>query len=348
MRSRNIKPGFYKNEELAECSFEARLLFPGLWMFADREGRMENRPKKIKAEVFPYDNLDVKILINELESNGLVICYESDGGKYIQVVNFVKHQVPHHKEANSVIPAPPGFVQQTRFQYDVPDKVRTEIFNRDGNKCLKCGSFENLSIDHVLSLSEGGNNSTSNLQTLCMRCNSSKGGSCKDYRQGDVNPTLEQRKGNVDDSCRTDILNPESLILNPEPLLLNKDLCEKPEKRKRFVPPSLEEVREYCLERKNSINPESWVDHYLSNGWVIGKSKAPMKDWKASVRTWEKNGNNNKTGPHPIRPYSVKDALTIQSEEIARVLNEDRERKQQRIDIAGNQESSLLVEHPFS
>lgn len=56
---------------------------------------------------------------------------------------------------------------------------------------------------------------------------------------------------------------------------------------KRFVPPSVEEVRAYCLERKNGINAEQFVDYYESNGWKVGKNK--MKDWKASVRTWERN-----------------------------------------------------------
>lgn len=57
--------------------------------------------------------------------------------------------------------------------------------------------------------------------------------------------------------------------------------------KKRFVPPSLELVSEYCQERKNGIDPQGWMDHYSSNGWMVGKNK--MKDWKAAVRTWEKN-----------------------------------------------------------
>lgn len=49
MRARDIKPGFFKNDQLADCSMAARLLFPGLWMMADREGRLENRPKKSRG-----------------------------------------------------------------------------------------------------------------------------------------------------------------------------------------------------------------------------------------------------------------------------------------------------------
>ena len=57
---------------------------------------------------------------------------------------------------------------------------------------------------------------------------------------------------------------------------------------KKFVKPSLEEVRAYCQERRNGVSPERFIDYYESNGWKVGKN--PMKDWKAAVRTWEKNG----------------------------------------------------------
>ena len=55
---------------------------------------------------------------------------------------------------------------------------------------------------------------------------------------------------------------------------------------KRFIPPTLEEVKAYCKERKNNVDPERFIDYYTSNGWQVGKNK--MKDWKAAVRTWEK------------------------------------------------------------
>lgn len=57
--------------------------------------------------------------------------------------------------------------------------------------------------------------------------------------------------------------------------------------RNRFSPPSVDEVREYCKERGNNVDPEKFVDYYTANGWMAGKSK--MKDWRAAVRTWEKN-----------------------------------------------------------
>lgn len=63
--------------------------------------------------------------------------------------------------------------------------------------------------------------------------------------------------------------------------------------KRRFTPPTVEEVRSYCNERRNGVNPQKFIDHYTANGWMVGKNK--MKDWKAAVRTWENNGIDKKT-----------------------------------------------------
>src|SRR5690606_8785899 len=61
---------------------------------------------------------------------------------------------------------------------------------------------------------------------------------------------------------------------------------------KIFKPPSVDEVSEYCTERKNIVDPEKFISYYTSNGWMVGKTK--MKNWKAAVHTWEKNNFNSK------------------------------------------------------
>lgn len=63
---------------------------------------------------------------------------------------------------------------------------------------------------------------------------------------------------------------------------------EKESKRKRFTPPSVDEVREYCNEINATISPEAFVDYYAAQGWVYGKSGKQMKDWKAAVRNWQR------------------------------------------------------------
>lgn len=103
-RSRNIKPAFFKNEDLAEIPFQDRLLFIGLWGLADREGRLENRVKRIKAEVFPYDDVDVDQGLKNLVKKKFIVIYKIENNLYIQISNWDKHQNPHHKEVESVIP----------------------------------------------------------------------------------------------------------------------------------------------------------------------------------------------------------------------------------------------------
>jgi hypothetical protein len=196
------------------------LLFIGLWTLADREGRLDDRPKKIKISLFPADDIDIDECLNELVKFNFIIRYEVDGDRYIQVLNFTKHQMPHHKEVASVIPAPNGYEQVTKHTYDVSSEERNEVFERDNNSCLRCGSTENLSIDHIKPLASGGDNSINNLQTLCKSCNSSKGNSIKDYRKSNVESTLNQRNFNNDASCPSDSLNliPDSLLLIPDSL----------------------------------------------------------------------------------------------------------------------------------
>lgn len=108
MRARNIKPGFFTNECVADCDPLARLLFQGLWCFADREGRFEWRPKKIKAEILPYDNCQIEKLLAQLQKHQLIISYSVNGNDYAFIPNFKKHQKPHPREAASTLPSPKG------------------------------------------------------------------------------------------------------------------------------------------------------------------------------------------------------------------------------------------------
>lgn len=105
-RSRNIKPGFFKNEELAECSLAARLCFAGLWLLADREGRLEDRPKRIKGELFPFDTFEAGPLLDELHNHGFIVRYRNADGSFIQISKFLEHQNPHYSEKPSVIKPP--------------------------------------------------------------------------------------------------------------------------------------------------------------------------------------------------------------------------------------------------
>lgn len=103
-RSRNIKPGFFTNDVLGELPALTRLLFAGIWTLCDREGRLEDRPKKIRAEVLPYDVCDAEEMLQSLENAGFIHRYEVDEQRVIQVLAWHKHQNPHVKEAASTLP----------------------------------------------------------------------------------------------------------------------------------------------------------------------------------------------------------------------------------------------------
>lgn len=84
----------------------------------------------------------------------------------------------------------------------------------------------------------------------------------------------------------------------------NKDLTpNKNDKnvRNTFIPPTVEDVRAYCRDRNNTVDPEAFVAHYQSNGWMVGKNK--MKDWKAAVRTWERKDAKNEVQAEPRKKY---------------------------------------------
>lgn len=109
-RSRNIKPGFFQNDVLAEKPALTRILFQGLWSIADREGRLEDRVKKIKAACLPFDDVDIDAALNDLASSSdpFIIRYTVAERKYIQVVNWHRHQSPHVREPESNIPPVPA------------------------------------------------------------------------------------------------------------------------------------------------------------------------------------------------------------------------------------------------
>ena len=121
-RARNIKPGFFESDQLGEVSFCARLLFIAMWQLADRCGRLERRPAKLRAYAFRYDALsvaDVDKMLAELERASLIVLTDAEGLDIIEIPTFVKHQTPHPKEPSLYEPRkvsalPPGEAQKPR------------------------------------------------------------------------------------------------------------------------------------------------------------------------------------------------------------------------------------------
>lgn len=117
-RIRYLKPDFFTDEDLAELPFHTRLFFAGLWCQADKAGRLQDRPKQLKVVIFPYDNVDAEKCLAELAQRKassrrpFIVRYAVRGQRYIQILTWLRHQKPHHTEAESKLPPVPGEEEQ--------------------------------------------------------------------------------------------------------------------------------------------------------------------------------------------------------------------------------------------
>lgn len=131
-RARNIKPAFFSDDELSELSPITRLYFIGLWTICDFRGCLEYRPKRIKALILPYDDVDIETITINLDKARFIRMYSVQGKRYLKIVNFTKHQNPHknEREAGSEIP---DFVENDQQVLDLkeltinPDKIGTTL-----------------------------------------------------------------------------------------------------------------------------------------------------------------------------------------------------------------------------
>ncbi len=237
MRARGLKPSLFKNEILGAADPIYSLIFEGLWCLADREGRLEDRPLRIHVEINPYRAPTTTTSALEwLHENGFILRYEASGIACIAIPGFAKHQMPHHMEARSVLPAPDGI--SDRFNHEpITKRQRADILERDGHQCVECHSKKDLHIDHIIPVSAGGGSDNANLRVLCGKCNLMKG-----KKIIDVGTTTSRQQVDIDStSSRSCALTPSSLTADSG--LLTADTSppararEKPPKVPREAPP---------------------------------------------------------------------------------------------------------------
>jgi hypothetical protein len=219
-RIRTVKPELAKHEVLFDLEQETGLPIRFAWVMlftvCDREGRFEWRPRRLKTDIIPYDDIDVSRVLDAWVTRGLVVKYRVGDAWFGCIPTFTKHQVINNREAAS----------------DLPDPASADEVINQGNQPLAHASA-----------------------------------------------TREPR---VDDATPTP-LSPAQAEGK------GREGKERGENRRRFTPPTLEEVTAYIAERRSPVDPQRWMDHYTAKGWVVGKS--PMKDWQASVRTWERDSS---------------------------------------------------------
>lgn len=195
------------NEDIIELPYEARLLFIGLWTLADREGRLENRPKKIKMSLFPADDINVAEQLDNISKLGFIELYNADGIDVIQIVNFVKHQTPHGLEKDSELPDRNGIY--TVYQRNPKNKTivgKAIQLNKSDLKHFydKTGPFAPQNTGSAVE--------NSYQESESNQANSS----------GNTQEQLDNGSKTVSISDQN-ALNPESFNLNPESF--NKNIC---------------------------------------------------------------------------------------------------------------------------
>ncbi len=176
-RIRTIKPEFFTSEDIVSLTPLARLLYVALWCEADREGRLNWKPRTLKMKYLPAESCDVMPLCDELVSANLVVPYTVDDEPYAVLPSFKKHQAINVREAQSSIPAPPDVVHvhaRAKDAWMVDADTRVTVLARDAHKCVRCGSDDHLQIDHIFPKSMGGTNAITNLRVLCRSCNAGR------------------------------------------------------------------------------------------------------------------------------------------------------------------------------
>ena len=156
------------------------------------------------------------------------------------------------------------------------------VMKRDCFKCKICGSIENLCVHHIAGFNElkPENNAENKMIVTCRDCHSKIHAGTP--IPNDVLDSIDYYSNESNDFCNNDVTQE----IEYRDKSIDIDIDKENNKRKNFIKPTLEEVNQYCLERKNNIDPENFIDYYNSNGWKVGKNQ--MKDWKAAIRTWER------------------------------------------------------------
>lgn len=187
-RIRTVKPEFFRHEGLYEAERSSglplRLAFAGLWCCADREGRFSWKPRTLKLDVLPHDDVDFSAILNALGSHGFVVRYETPEGSFGYIPSWRSHQVINLREAQSRLPEPPSCragelpaVHVYAHEYvgeNIAPALRQRILARDGETCCRCNSEKDLTIDHIFPRSIGGTHAPANLRVMCRPCNSAR------------------------------------------------------------------------------------------------------------------------------------------------------------------------------
>lgn len=319
MPNRIIKESINESLRLSECSTFTQDLFKRIITYADDYGRFNADTTIMLARLFPreLDCVTQEDIIGgdiELAGVGKIVFYTSAPRKsvYGYFPNWSAHQ--RLRESRKKCPDPDDVaVNDWYLRRFVSKDMRLAVIERDGFKCQLCGKFITperdaqrivkhgygmFHIEHIVPILQGGQVIIENLQLTCPPCHQSQKerfsfGEILDFAECFTDsPQVAASCGELPPESNTTPTPNRISTQSEDSTTTNRTRGTKTKRadapRAVFVRPTLEDVGNYCHERANDVDAQKWMDYYMSNGWRVGKN--PMRDWKAAVRTWEKNG----------------------------------------------------------
>lgn len=258
-----LNANWMDSEWLIVLSAEARLAWVQLLCYVKAYG-IGGRVKSKSPQVFAKQNFlgeeSVEQMLRAAKADGAL---EYEEGEWV-LTGWSQHQGDATNNE-----------RQKRYR-DRKNKV-AEVLERDGYKCVSCGTKEDLVIDHVIPVIDGGDTTLENLQSLCRTCNLKKGAKPSNGRNALLTPCNTEEKRGEERKGDT-----------PLPTV-------DPQRgsRRGSRPADVAEVKAYGKEIGLPVEEcQDFWDHYENNGWKVS-GKTPMRDWKLAAnrwkRTWEKS-----------------------------------------------------------
>ena len=301
MPNRIIKDSINESRGLTNCSFFAQDLYKRIITYADDYGRFNADPQIMLARLYPRELDVVRIddledALVELAGEGKIAFYTSSARKdiYGALPNWSDHQ--RIRDSKKKAPDPDNTeINDWYLQRFIPTAMKVAILERADFKCQICGKrvtsetdakrflkmcTGQAHFDHEVPVIQGGRATMENVRLTCPKCNQSRR---KSIDFDELRQLAENRGELRQVAADCGVSRPESNPIQYE----SKPNPNTNSVKTRFTPPTLDDVQSYCKERNNRVDAERFVNHYSSNGWMVGK--VPMKDWKAAVRTWERD-----------------------------------------------------------
>ena len=285
-KKRMIDGAFRITEAFGTLSYRQRDLWYGLISTADDQGRLIGHAAYVRSQVWPYDDIplsEVSKDLEALEQAGFILIYTANESKYIQILKWHEQQREATWLAASELPAPDGWVDHARYHGKNGNIILLNWETRDEPQSIPCKQeVSTLPESYLGATYPATSELPTPLPTQLPRLNDD---------DDDDNEDEDEEKECVNSfSGEKEFPRARELRGAHTPQKTEIPKAEENPREKRFKPPTVEEVRAYCEERKNSVDAEKFVDFYASKGWMVGSNR--MKDWQASVRTWERKDSD--------------------------------------------------------